>query len=241
MSNKKQFVYLQVYDKVKSNIENNIWKSGKQIPTEHDLMDMFNVSRDTIRKALAKLLQDGYIYKQAGRGTFVRKIKSNYSLTLLESFSEQMKRRGLEPSSKIIKITNIIPEKYILDRLEVNAEEKVYKIERLRKADNEPMCYEIAFIPESLCKDLDKKIQNSASLYDLYENYYGLNLSYGDMSLEAKSASEYVSKVLEIRPKDPILEMRITVYLDFGRPLYYVEAFYIGEKYIFSTTLPRKV
>ncbi|MCG8482392.1 MAG: GntR family transcriptional regulator, partial [Clostridia bacterium] len=210
------------------------------LPTEHDLMSIYDASRDTIRKSLAILLNEGYIFKQAGKGTFVRKVKSNYKLTLLESFSEQMRASNIEPSSEIIKIEKTKPEQYILNHLEANEEEKIFKIERLRKANNDPMCYEIAFVSESICNNIDKKVQDNISLYDLYENYYNLKLNYGDMTIEAKKAPKHISKVLKIKPHDAILEMRIVVYLDTGRPLYYVEAYYIGNKYFFSATLPRK-
>jgi len=240
MSEKKQFVYLQLFEDMKHHIENHIWKDGSQIPTEFELMSIYQVSRDTVRKALARLMDQGYIFKQAGKGTFVRRTKSNYQLTLLESFSEQMRRRNSEPSSEIIKIRRGTPTEQVVAQLELKSGEKIFIIERLRRADQEPMCYEIAYVPEAICPDLNIQIQENTSLYDLYENYYQLSLGHGAMTLEAKTAPDRACKFLQIKPKDPVLEMGIVVYLDSGKPLYYVQAYYIGDKYIFSTTLPRR-
>ena len=95
MTAKKDFLYIQLYNKFKENIENNIWAEGIKLPSEYELMEKYKVSRDTIRKSLQRLAQEGYVYRQAGKGTFVNNLKSRYKLTSLESFSEQMLYMGL--------------------------------------------------------------------------------------------------------------------------------------------------
>ena len=239
-SNKK-FLYLQVYEAIKNNIDNNIWTAGSQIPTEYELMEEFQVSRDTIRKSLAILLQQGYIYKQAGKGTFVRQNKSDYKLTKLEGFSEQMKSRGLEPSSEILDITCIIPTDYIKKCLELDDNEEVYRIERLRKANLEPMSYEIAYVSKKLCPNIDKKIDNTTSLYHLYEEEFNFEMDYGDVNLEAEIASKQVSKILNLTFPSAVLKMSCIVYLKNKKPLYFVNAYYIGNKYVFSASMPRNL
>jgi len=241
MASNKNFLYIQVYNEIKSNIDNGIWKEGSQIPTEHELMKEFNVSRDTIRKALSKLLQEGYIRRQAGKGTFIRSNKSRYKLTRLESFTEQMKARGLYPSSEIIEKSLIIPSKYIRSYLELEDNEEVYKIARLRLADSEPMSYEIAYIPRKLCPNMDEKIDNETSLYKLYEEEYNHEMEYGEVSIEAEIAPEKIAKILKLSSPSAILKMRSTVFLKNKKPLYFVEAYYIGEKYVFTANMPRNL
>lgn len=241
MTSRKKFLYLQVYEEIKKNISNGFWSENSQIPTEHELMIEFDVSRDTIRKSLFKLLQEGYIYRQAGKGTFVRNNKSNYKLTILESFSEQMKSRGLHPSSEILDISCVIPSKYITKHLELRHNEEVYKITRIRKADNEPMAYEITYLSKNLCPKIDKKIKNDTSLYQLYEKEYKHKMKYGDVRLEAEIVTGDIAEILKISSNSPILKMQCTVYLESRKPLYYVEASYIGNKYVFSASMPRQL
>lgn len=238
---KSDFVYLKVYEWIKEKIDSKSWHEGEQIPNEHDLVKELNVSRDTVRKALAMLLREGYIYRHAGKGTFIKHTKSNYRLATLESFTEQMLSRGLEPSSKMISVECIIPDKEVGEKLQLNNNDKVYKIVRLREADNEPMAYEISYIPEVLCSNLEEKLKYQSSLYKIYEEEYGHDMDFGNITLEAENCSSDISKVLEIDKNSPILKMKCVVYLKTQKPLYFVECYYIGEKYIFSLSIPRHI
>lgn len=238
---KISFLYLQIYNEMKEKIESGEWKEGMKLPTEHELIDTFSVSRDTIRKALQKLTNDGYIYRQAGAGTFVKNIKSRYKLTVLESFSEQMISRDLAPSSEIIDISLGLPSQKIAKYLELKKHDKTYIVTRIRKADHEPMCYETAYVPEKNCPELDKKINQSTSLYKLYEDIYGLKIKYGDIFLEAEKCQVQIAEKLNIEKDSPMLKMNCIVYLENNKPLYFVETHYIGDKYVFFASMPRKL
>lgn len=239
LTTKKEFLYIQLYNKFKENILNKVWEEGMQIPSEYELMEDYNASRDTIRKSLQKLANEGYVHRQAGKGTFVNSHKSRYKLTSLESFSEQMRNMGLEPSSKNLSFSIEEPNDKIKNYLEILNDEKVYKIERLRLANDEPMCYEIAYVSKELCPDLDELIDSSASLYDLYENHYNLRLDYGNMYLEAEGCPKEYSNYLKIKKGSPILKMNCVVYVNSKKPLYFVESYYIGDKYVFYASMPR--
>lgn len=230
---------MQLYNRFKENIKNEIWEEGMQLPPEYQLMKDYNVSRDTIRKSLQKLAQEGYVHRQAGKGTFVNNHKSRYKLTSLESFSEQMINMNLAPSSKILSVTLEIPNNMVKGYLETQDDENVYKIERLRLANDEPMCYEIAYISEKLCPELDKLVNSDTSLYKLYEEYYNLKLDYGNIYLEAEGCPKKYSHYLKINKNEPILKMKCTVYTDNKKPLYFVESYYIGSRYVFFASMPR--
>jgi len=238
---KNDFLYLRVYEDIKEKILSGVWNEGMKLPPEYELMIIFEVSRDTIRKSLQKLSEDGYIYRQVGAGTFVKNIKSRYKLTVLESFTEQMNNRNLKPSSEIIEILLEKPEKEILHHLELKITDKVYKVVRLRKADNIPMSYEIAYIPYKTCPNLDSHIDENSSLYRIYEDFYGLKLKYGKIYLEAIKCENNMAQKLSIKPGDPILKMNCIVFLDNNKPLYFVESHYVGDKYMFFASMPREL
>ncbi len=241
MENKNIFLYLEVYNKMKENIVHEHWEDGCQLPTEYELMDKYNVSRYTIRKSLQKLAEEGFIYRQAGKGTFVKNIKSRYKLTVLESFTEQMLERGLNPSSEILDISLKHPKERIAEYLNLNEKEKAYEIIRIRKANNKPMAYEITYVPANTCPNIDKKINKNTSLYELYENEYNLKMDYGNIHLEAEKSNENISKHLNIDIDSAILKMSCIVYLENNKPLYFVESHYIGNQYIFFASMPRNL
>jgi len=104
MEKVKEVRYLAIYKQLKEKIENGEYKQGDKLKTEKELQMEYGVSRDTIRKALANLENEDYIIKRPALGTFVRHKKSDYQLTKLESFTEQMKSRGIRPSSEFVSI-----------------------------------------------------------------------------------------------------------------------------------------
>lgn len=240
MAKKSDFIYLKIYQDIKNKIQSQELKPGQKLETEKRLQEIYGVSRDTLRKALGKLEQEELIVRKAAVGTYVRRVKSNYGLTRMESFTEQMHQRGINPSSELISIELIkdVPE-YICHELSIEPDEKCYKVCRIRKGDDEPMAYEIVFIPRKLCPDLQMYINDTASLYDIYENKYGLCLKYGTVYLESEMPSPEIQNKLQISKSSPVLKMRCILYIKDDQPLYYVECSYIGDKYFFSATIPR--
>ncbi|WP_312695040.1 GntR family transcriptional regulator [Caproiciproducens sp.] len=240
MIEKKNFIYMKLYLDIKNKIDSGELKAGERLPTEQDYQKQYQVSRDTLRKALAKLEQDGYITRKAATGTYVKFKKADYGLSRMKSFSELMHNRGLTPSSEILSIEMLEDvDNDVTARLSLSPGEKAYKICRIRKANGEPMAYEIAYIPQKVCPDLHTHLLENTSLYDVYEHVYGLHLNHGEIQLEAELPSPYVQKVLKVKSNSPLLKMTCTVMLESGTPLYYVLSYYIGEKYVFSANLPR--
>lgn len=237
---KARFQYLKVYQDIKEKIEQGFVQQGEKLPTEKEMQEEHSVSRDTVRRALAKLEQEGYIKRKSALGTFVRQTKSNYELSTMRGFSEQMRSRGIKPSSDLDSIelsTSIKPG--IREKLQLQKDEKCYIISRTRKGDGVPMAYETAYIPYSLCPNIQKYIDDETSLYDVYENIYHHKLGEGTIRLEADIPGQRLQEKLGIAKDSPILLMNCLVYLIDNTPLYYVDCFYIGEKYFFSTKIYR--
>jgi GntR family transcriptional regulator len=239
---KTDFIYLRVYNKIKDAIETGKLKPGDKLPPEYQLQEQNKVSRDTIRKSLAKLEQNGYITRKAAIGTFVNHKKADYTLLKMKSFTEQMYDRGVEPSSEILSIElfdheELPPEVPIM--LEVQKNSKVYKICRIRKANKEPMAFEIVFLPYALCPEIQTHLNAKASLYRVYEQYYKHHIGYLKISLDAEIPSALVQKKLCLDSTTPVLTMRGTGYLENSIPLYYVTCYYAADRYTFSTQLSR--
>lgn len=237
---KNRFIYLTIYDDIYKKIESGEWRPGTKLPNEMDLMKQYEVSRDTVRKALSKMEMDGLISRKAAIGTFVKFNKMDYTLARMESYSEQMRRIHADPSSELLSIeltSDVRPE--VAEALRLNKKDRVYRVVRIRKADGDPMAYEIAYVPQKLCPDLHIHITETASLYNIYENIYGHNIKFGHIELEAELASQQTQKVLGVKSGSPMLKMTCTVTLEDDAPLYYVVCHYIGDKYKFTTRLPR--
>ena len=84
---KKKYLYQEIYQTLQNDIESGKLNPGDKLDNENELKDRFNISRDTLRKALAKLEAEGYIKRKKSLGTIVQKKKHDYSLAHLESFT----------------------------------------------------------------------------------------------------------------------------------------------------------
>ncbi|MDQ7909406.1 GntR family transcriptional regulator [Phytohabitans sp. ZYX-F-186] len=120
--------------------------AGSRLPSEKDLATRFEVSRMTVRQALDALVTDGRVERVPGLGTFVRRptVAMGPGLT---SFTEDMRGRGLRPSSRLIALEDMPAPADVADDLGVAAASRVMRLERLRFADDEPMCLEEGHLP----------------------------------------------------------------------------------------------
>ena len=237
---KEKYRYYKIYQKLREQIESGQIQPGDRLPPEAELQEIYAVSRDTIRKALGKLEQEGFLSRKAAVGTVMRYQKSDYQLTSMTSFSEQMRARGLCPSSELIKIelgTELKDE--VRRALALGPEERCYIVSRVRKADGSPMAYEETYIPYAICPNLQKHLDESASLYEIYETRYGLTIGNGHLTIEAVLPNSRLQNLLRIGRESPLLYMRCTGFLKDGTPFYYVDGYYIGERYVFSTNVVR--
>lgn len=127
---------------------------GARLPSEKELAVRFEVSRMTVRQALDALAADGRVERVPGSGTFVRRptVAMGPNLT---SFSEDMRNRGLRPGSRLIALEEVEATPEIATDLGVEAGGPVIRMERLRFADDEPMCLEVCHLPIRLQRILD--------------------------------------------------------------------------------------
>lgn len=234
-------LYKQVYEWIREHIEDHTWTPGTQLPPEPVLSKDLGVSRQTLRQALQLLINEGLLYRQQGKGTFVQNSRSQYELTVLTSFSEQMRARGKQPSSKVLDIQpNLPPDPVLQQQLGVSSHNRLLKIVRLRLADDRPMSLETVYIEENICPDLYKHDLTDQSLYDLVENHYRLPIRSGNISLDATKATSKEAQLLQVEPSSSLLYMVCINYTDNSRPLFVTFAKYPKERYIFTVSMPRR-
>jgi GntR family transcriptional regulator len=152
------------------------------LPTERDLAKTHNVSRATIRLALDALRDAGLVYRIQGAGTFVAGPTISKTLSL-SSFSEDMEIRGMSPSSRLLAADGIAAGRGLAEELGIAATDPVYRISRVRLADDEPICLETAHIPAVRAPELlDRDL--TGSLYEILRGY-GLQIIRAEQVVKA--------------------------------------------------------
>jgi GntR family transcriptional regulator len=210
---------------------------GRAIPSERQLSLDLGVSRLTVRAALDDLVRDGYLVRRRGSGTFVREPKIAQELTMT-SFSEDMRRRGLTPSSKTLSLKTTLAGANLGRALHVSPSEKIVVAKRLRLADEETMAIETLHVPEQIVPGITRKDFDS-SFYDLLTNRFGIEIDGGMQAIEPTVTDEEESELLGVPLHSPAFQFERTTRAADGRIVEFVRSIYRGDRYRLVSELRR--
>jgi GntR family transcriptional regulator len=231
-------IYHQLEEYIKQQIQNGILKEEAVIPSEREYAERFEISRMTVRQAINNLVSEGYLKRQKGRGTFVNKKKVEQELQGMTSFTEDMLSRGMSPSSTLLSFQIIPADKKTASDLRIEEKDFVYKIKRIRLADDAPLALETAYIPVELVPGLTEENSN-LSLYQYIEEHLSLSISEATQEIEAAIASSHDAEALGIDIGDPILLIERISYLQNEVPFELVKSTFRADRYRFIHTMKR--
>ena len=230
--------YYQLEQLLREKIENGKLKPGDILPSEAQLCSTFRVSRTVVRQALNKLCQDGVVYKEKGRGTFIAKPKLQEKFVQRTyGFYQEMKERGLEVESKVLEHELIEPPTRITALLDLSEGQKVVKTSRLRSVNRKLIMFTTTYVRSDLCPGLEKEDLTNCSLYQLLWDKYRLKIFYGQRTLEALAASKYEADMLKVPRGSPLVYLESVSYLGDGTPIEYFEAWHRGDRCKFAIEL----
>jgi GntR family transcriptional regulator len=209
-----------------------------RLPSENELAERHAITRATVRHALDVLEQDGWIYREKGRGSFAAVQRVEHELTQLVSTTEDMQRRGWSLTTQVVSLEEVPSAPYIAHTLELAEGAGVFRLCRLRIVDGEPLSLQTAYLPVESCPGLEEN-DLTHSLYRLLETRYGLRLWTGKEVLRARCATSYEAELLETKEGMPLMYMERVTYAASGVPVEYLEAVWRGDRYDFKVTLSR--
>ncbi|MCB2290102.1 GntR family transcriptional regulator [Clostridium sp. CS001] len=231
-------LHYQLKEILQEMIENEVLKPGQAIPTERELCEIQGISRMTVNKAIMSLVNEGLIYREQGKGTFVSIEKVNHEISRLKGFTEQMKENGVISKTKMLSFKVIEATKQNKVELKMPKEEsKVVEIKRLRFSDEQPVAIETAWIPYYLVNDITREMIEDKSLYAILREKYGHHPYKAKQTIEPIMLNEYESKLLNQENCALALIFRRTTYLENGVPIEYTKAIYRSDKYKYEIIL----
>ena len=215
-------LYFQLQNKLLEKIKDGTYPQNKALPTEHELIQSYGVSRTTVRQAIDNLVKEGYIEKRRGVGTFVaeREKLNSWDLGSLKSFEEAFKESNHKIRTEALSIKAIKLDSK-LQQIFGDKEKEVYELERVRFIDERPAMSIITFVPASIFSNMDRYDFSSVSLYKTMSEEYNINICYAEKELRVVAAGREDAQKLKLKVGSPLQEVRTITYDDNNRVIEY--------------------
>ena len=213
------------------------WQAGQLIPGESALEETYGLSRITVRQALSELVNDGYLYRQRGRGTFVRQPKFTHDPAQRLALTDTMRQHGVTPGWRVLDSGTCEATPDLSERLGIAEGSPIFILKRLRLADEEAIGYHLAYVPGAQAEYVDEDaFERDGSLHYL-RNAPDLSAAKAHRTLEARGATETAAKHLSIAEGDPVLHIERLTANRGGKPIELLSATYRGDRFSYYISL----
>lgn len=231
--------YLEIQNLLLQRIKNGNYQEGQLIPKEVDLAEQLNVSRPTVRHAIRNLVQGGYLERRKKRGTIVTQTKIKQQFThVIESYNTEIQNNDLVAKTQVLNFSTEKANDEVAEALTIKPNTEVYKLVRLRSADNKPVVFVITYLPIAQLPDLQKIDFTHHSLYSELAKA-GLEITHVSRKIEVHPATEEEAQLLETDIKAPIFYFHTIGFTKDHRALEYSIASYRGDLNYFMVEIDK--
>lgn len=227
-------LYLQLQQAIRRAVQAGALKADEALPSERDLARELGISRVTVRKAIAGLVESGILVQRWGSGTFIAaRMHVEQPLSRLSSFTDDMIARGLAPSARFLhRACGPVSPKEAM-ALSLSPGDWVSRIHRLRLADGVPMAIEHAAVPSRFLPD---PMEVESSLYAVLIRR-GFAPGRALQRLHAVLLNEEQARLLALAPGAAALYIERRSFLASGEAVEFTCSYYRGDAYDFVVEL----
>jgi GntR family transcriptional regulator len=227
--------YLQIAETLRRELRGE----GERIESEHQLCSRFGVSRPTIRQALDVLVQEGLLYRHAGRGTFsTPSAAGDRRLRVIGSLGDMI-ALGDETWFKILTRETLRLAPNIAQALRLPPGSWAYQIVGVRHADTGPFQHVTTYVPPAIGRSLEHEDLSKTSILATIERHVGVPVKYMEQIIDAALAPRRVAELLQIRPRSPILCFERTYFAVAGEAIEYAITYQATRRYPYRVTFSR--
>ena len=232
-------LYKQLKQVLKHNIQKGTYLPGRALPGERQLMELFGVSRMTVRNAISELVQESVLVKRHGSGTFVNPKTTERLFLNLYGLVEELRLSGQDISIELVSSKTKPAGKRAREELKLDHGETVFNYKRLIRANGEPILFTNSNITSSL-SEVYKSISLNIASDVIYEHLETCGYSVTDARQKILSGfpNKEEAEYLNCDTNTPLLILYRTTYLDGDRPIIFSRAVY-GKQYSFNLDLKR--
>jgi GntR family transcriptional regulator len=236
-SNQAKPLYQIVADAILQQIEEGVYKPGQRLPSESELVRLYQVGRNTVRHALSELADQSIVRTVQGVGTFVDASRLSKTANYLLGFSQEMELYGRETSTQLLEARIIPADPFLARRLRLQLGAEVAFIHRLRLLDDEPVANERAYLPHRLCRGILQRDFARESLYAVLSEHYQMKPHYAEQEILAELATDHVARLLHMDQPAVVLVFHRETYTEDDQVIEYVDSEFRGDRFQFYTQL----
>lgn len=222
--------YKQIQNDILDKISTGYYKQNDTIPTELELAKTYNVSRVTVRRATDNLVAQGILLRTPGVGTFVNHNPTTQKIATLKGFTQEMLELGIKPSTKVHNFSLKKADDKIARKLNINTDDMIYYIERIRYGNDEPFVFEKTYMSVKSNPDISIKILEG-SKYDYMEKVKNMKIDYSYHNTCPILPPKEIAELFNMDNQTPIIKIANTTFFEDGSILDYTELFFNSPKY----------
>lgn len=223
-------LYYQLKSILLNKIKTGVYQEGQCIPTEMQLAETLQISRSTVRQAIAELAQEGWLERKTSKGTFVCRPESTTSyIRSFEPFHQQIRRLGKVPHTELMELEIVEASATLIKAMGLEPGEKVISMFRRRFADNEPLVTIHNHLPLSCCSFVIDHDFKTESLYEVMTQNDASRPVRTRTIVSAEKATSNDVNLLLIKPGSPILSFQTISYNAAGKIVDYATSHYRGD------------
>jgi len=230
--------FIQIAETMKRRILSGQYNPGKHLFTDEALEREFQISNITIRKAMERLKNEGFVERRRGSGTTVSKIDSEpLAFELSSSFKklvDSIKKMGTQV--KVLEITSAISTEYVQNILSMSPEQKIWQMKRIRTYKGLPVSYYTYYADPFYCATLSEADAEKDDILGTIEQAMGIKIHRISNTLRAFVADLDISSVLEIPFGAPIFFNENTYHTVSGTTVFLSQSYYRGDMFVFRAT-----
>lgn len=230
-------LHVQAEELLRNLIESEEYKNGKLLPNEVDLSAQLNISRNTLRQAITKLVNEGLLIRKKGVGTKVARKSITGGVKNWHSFSQEMKMLGITVRNFELHISIRKAPRIVAEFFGIEEGTRCVYLERLRGNSEYPFVHFISYFNPKLPITCEEDYHQP--LYEMLESKYGISVMTSKEEISARLAGEIEAEKLEIDPYDPILVRKRFVYDDKNFPVEYNVGYYRADSFTYTIEASR--
>ncbi|WP_158780638.1 GntR family transcriptional regulator [Pantoea sp. BAV 3049] len=234
-------LYLQVSEWIRENVYKGELDTGDRIPSENQLMEILNVSRGTVKKAVTLLVNEGLLVQVQGKGTFVKSENISYSLGEgLLSFAESLESQNLKFNTQVVTSRIEPATKQVASKLRVEVGEPILYLERLRSVEDEKVMLIENRINMKLCPGIKDVNFNENNLFPTIERLSKRKIGFAESRYAARIIGNERGNYLEVKEDAPVLHLEQLVFFEENLPVEFGNVWLKSNKYYLGTILQRR-